>query len=178
MNDNCPFRAGNPVQTAYFLNRGQQRQRTVSRLLRGESTALVGEPRSGKTSLLDYLKAAETQSALYGDDARRLVFSFVDYHALGSQFDQPHFWERVLTPLRERLVDPSPSSDLARQYVVCQQNAFGAYTLEIFFKQLHAVNHQLILLLDDSMASCTTRSLTAPSSLAVCARWLHVAPVR
>lgn len=90
-----PFFHGNPVFPADFLNRSQPVRRIVGRLLGGgQSSAIVGEPRTGKTSLLTYLSALETQTALYGVAAERMIFSFVDMQTLGSAFTPADFWNK------------------------------------------------------------------------------------
>lgn len=51
-----PFYYGNPIPSEQFFNRRSQLRRITSRIVnQGQSTAIVGEPRSGKTSLLLYL---------------------------------------------------------------------------------------------------------------------------
>ena len=74
MTNQCPFHSGNPVSAVDFLDRRQAVRRIVGRLLRGESTAIVGEPRMGKTSLLLYLAAPETRADLYGEAVRAAAF--------------------------------------------------------------------------------------------------------
>ena len=53
-----PFFYGNPVPPDQFLDRRRELRRITGRIVnQGQSTAIVGEPRSGKTSLLLYLSA-------------------------------------------------------------------------------------------------------------------------
>jgi len=81
-----PFFYGNPVPPDQFIDRRRELRRIVGRIVnRGQSTAIVGEPRSGKTSLLDYLAAPEARE-LYSACEKRLVFSYLDAHTLGGQF--------------------------------------------------------------------------------------------
>ena len=149
MTSQCPFYTGNPVAVADFIDRRRPLRRIVARLRSGESTAIIGEPRTGKTSLLLHLAAPETQTVLYGQDAERLLFSFVDVEALGGQFTQVQFWEQALAPVKAHLVDPSPDSDMAKQYRVCHDNEFGTYMLEMLFWELRKAGRQLVLLLDE-----------------------------
>ena len=84
-----PFFHGNPVAADQFLDRRRELRRIVGRILnQGQSTAIVGEPRTGKTSILEYLVAPETQAELYGVDAERLLFAYLDAQTLGGQFSQ------------------------------------------------------------------------------------------
>ncbi len=149
MNELSPFQAGNPVAPDKFLNRRRELRRTVSRLRQGESTAIVGEPRTGKTSLLLYLSAPETQADLYSDAADGLIFSYLDSQTLGGQFTPAQFWERALLPVYESLVLPHPQTPVAQQYALCQENGFGTFTLEVFFRRLHEADRRLVLLLDE-----------------------------
>lgn len=51
-----PFLHGNPVPHTHFFDRRQAVRRLKGRLLsHGQSSAVVGEPHMGKTSLLHYL---------------------------------------------------------------------------------------------------------------------------
>lgn len=146
-----PFYYGSPVATTQFLNRRKVLQRVVSRLRsQGQSTAIVGEPRMGKTSLLDYLKDPANQDGLYGDEGQRFIFSFIDIQMLGGEFSQAEFWEKVLSPLQEQLLVSAADDDpLAQHYRICQENNFGTFTLERFFKQLGQDQWRLVLLLDE-----------------------------
>lgn len=144
-----PFQVGNPVSVSGFLNRRRELRRFASRLRRGESTAMVGEPRTGKTSLLHYLAAPETGAELYGEDAQGLIFSYVDSMGLGGQFTAAQFWEQMLLPLYERLVQPDPQTPVAQQYAICRENGFGTFTLEVLLRRLHEAGHRLVLLLDE-----------------------------
>jgi transcription termination factor Rho len=60
-----PFFYGNPVPPDQFINLRRELCRITGRIVnQGQSTAVVGEPRSGKTSLLEYLAAPETRDDL------------------------------------------------------------------------------------------------------------------
>lgn len=53
-----PFFYGNPVSPDQFIGRRREVRRITGRIVnQGQSTAVVGEPRSGKTSLFLYLSA-------------------------------------------------------------------------------------------------------------------------
>ena len=144
------FFYGSPVGAEQFINRRKTLRRVVNRILgSGQSTAIVGEPRMGKTSLLEYLQAPENRVNLYGDEGRRFVFCLIDVQMLGGQFSQAEFWEQALAPLLERVIEPAPSTQLAEHYRICHENNFGTFTLERFFRQLRRDNWRLVLLLDE-----------------------------
>ena len=145
-----PFFYGNPVPPDQFLDRRRELRRITGRIVnQGQSTAIVGEPRSGKTSLLEYLTAPGVRDELYGSYGERLLFSFVDNQALGGQCNQAQFWELALRPFHERVIEPVPDSPLAQAYRMCQENSFGTFTLERLLAQVNAEGWRLVLLLDE-----------------------------
>lgn len=145
-----PFFYGNPVSPDQFLDRRREVRRIVGRIAnQGQSTAIVGEPRSGKTSLLDYLAAPEMRTKLYGERGERLLFSYLDAQTLGGEFSQAQFWEYALRPLQEQVVVPNPDSPLAQAYQTCQENKFGCFVLERLLAQTKTEKWRLVLLLDE-----------------------------
>lgn len=149
MNHN-PFVYGNQVSPANFFDRRQPVRRVVGRLLSGgQSTAIIGEPRTGKTSLLCYLAAPEKRAELYGLGGERLLFQYLDMHMLGGQFTPFDFWVQALTPVRTEVVNQNPDSPLNLQYTLCYDNHFGTFTLETLFRLLKQAEWRLVLLLDE-----------------------------
>lgn len=145
-----PFFYGNPVASDQFLDRRREVRRVVSRIInRGQSTAVVGEPRSGKTSLLLYVSARETRDELYGEAAKRLLFAYLDAQTLDGQFNQAEFWRFALRPVREQLIVLGTEHDLLQAYASCEENAFGACEVEQLLGQTRQAGWQLILMLDE-----------------------------
>ena len=145
-----PFLHGNPVTPGQFLDRRREVRRLVNRIVnQGQSSALVGEARTGKTSLLDYLAAEDTRTQLYGPEGVKFLFSFLDAHTLGGQFSQSQFWEFALQPLYEQAVAPEPETPLAQAYEVCRENGFGAFVLERLLAQTRGEGWRLVLILDE-----------------------------
>jgi hypothetical protein len=144
-----PFSYGNPVPPNQFIDRRRELRRVVGRLVnQGQSTAIVGEPRSGKTSLLECLAAPEARQ-LYSACEKRLVFSYLDAQTLGGEFSQAQFWEHVLRPLQERAIASDPGSPLAQAYQVCQENDFGCFVLERFLARMELTVWRWVLMLDE-----------------------------
>jgi hypothetical protein len=144
-----PFFYGNPVPPDQFIDRRRELRRITNRIVnQGQSTAVVGEPRSGKTSLLDYLAAPEARK-LYSASEKRLIFSYLDAQTLGGEFSQAQFWEHVLSPLQERAIASDPDSPLAQAYQVCQENDFGCFVLERLLAQMELTVWRLVLMLDE-----------------------------
>jgi hypothetical protein len=144
-----PFFYGNPVSPDQFMDRRRELRRIIGRIVnQGQSTAVVGEPRSGKTSLLEYLGAPEARK-LYSACEKRLVFSYLDAQTLGGEFSQAQFWEVALHPLQERAITPNPDSPLAQAYQMCQQNDFGCFVLERLLAQMELTVWRLVLMLHE-----------------------------
>lgn len=147
---NNPFFYGNPVTIDQFVDRRRELRRLVSRIAnQGQSTAIVGEPRSGKTSLLHYLAAEEKRGELYGSNAKGLLFCYLDGQMLGARLDQSRFWRYALQPLYEHGIATRPESALARAFRVCAENDFGSFVLERLLAQMKSDHWRLILLLDE-----------------------------
>lgn len=145
-----PFIHGNPVPHRQFLDRERELRRLVSRIVSGgQSSAVIGEPRSGKTSLLTYLAAPETRQELYGEEAGHIVFAYLDAQTLGAHFGQVQFWEYSLRPLRELAIVPAPESGLAQAYGLCEENQFGAFVLERLLARMRQAGWRLVVLLDE-----------------------------
>jgi len=145
-----PFFFGNPVSPNQFLDRHREVGRVAGRIAnQGQSTAIVSEPRSGKTSLLLYLAAPETRDDLYGPDGQRLLFSFVDNQTVSGDCNQSRFWELALRPLYEGVIASDANSPLTQDYQTCQENAFGTFTLERLLARMDAEGRRLVLLLDE-----------------------------
>jgi len=145
-----PFFYGNPVSPDRFVGRRRALRRILGRIVnQGQSTAVVGEPRSGKTSLLLYLSAPETREELYGERGERLLFTYLDGQTLGEAFTQAQFWERALHLFYDRAIAPEPDSPLAGAYDTCRSNDFGCFVLERLLAQMRADDWRLVLLLDE-----------------------------
>ncbi len=145
-----PFFYGNPVPSNQLVDRRREIRRITGRILnQNQSTAIVGEPRTGKTSLLLYLVAPEERQELYGQDGKRMLFSFLDAQTFGGKLSQAQFWERALRPLQDSAVTPKLDSPLAQAYKMCVANDFGAFVLERLFAQMDVGGWRLVLLLDE-----------------------------
>lgn len=142
-----PFLYGNPVQPDQFIGRRAILRRVVGRILnQGQSTALVGEPRLGKTSLLHYLEAAQTRATLYGAKAERIYFSYLDTQPLSSDCNLTQFWELALRTLERNGVSTSLIGQQLAQSRATDHNIFA---LETLFQALHDAGCQLVLLIDE-----------------------------
>ena len=143
-----PFISGNPVSAKAFINRQREIRRIVGRILNhGQSSAIIGAPRSGKTSLLQYLNAPEKADALYGEEKEKLLFSYMDSMLLGNSFSPATFWQRILEPVEKAM--GKGISPLKDAYLTCIKENCGNFVLERLFGQLFLTDRRLILLLDE-----------------------------
>ena len=94
-----PFVYGRPVRSDEFLNRRGDLRTILNRLRHVESTAIVGEPHIGKSSLLLKLSDEDTQQAYLGEDAYQITTCLLDLHPIGNAYTPAAFWREVLEPL-------------------------------------------------------------------------------
>jgi hypothetical protein len=145
-----PFFYGSPVPADDFLGRRREIRHIAGRVAnQGQSIAIVGEPRNGKTSLLNYLSSPAVRNQLYGKTASQLLFSFIDMDMLGYECDQAQFWEQATRPLVEQVCASEPDSSLTQAYSTCQENAFGTFTLERLLARMKEAGWCLVILLDE-----------------------------
>ncbi len=143
-----PFIHGNPVVPDQLIGRKKELRQIVGRILTGQSSIITGSPRSGKTSVLEYLIAQDKQAELYGDRAEQLIFSSLDAYTMPAEFDQPQFWEEALAPLKEHISTDNSASSLSETYQFCQDNKFGSFVLEKLIAQIRKKHWQLVIIID------------------------------
>jgi len=100
-----PFIYGPPVLGDEFLNHEFDLSSILNRIRSGQSTVIVGEPHIGKSSILLHISNKKTCEKYIGQDAKKLLFSFLDLHPVDDKYSPSDFWEDVLKPLKERFTD-------------------------------------------------------------------------
>ena len=143
-NSSIPFIYGRPVRLDEFLNRDSELRAIFNRLRNRESTAVVGEPHIGKSSLLLQLADGDTQRRYLGDEAQRLVVFSLDLYPISNDYTPFAFWADVLEPLQE--LDDASLAQYLQQ--VAQVN-YDRRSLERLFNYLGKSGRQLVLLLDE-----------------------------
>ena len=93
-----PFRYGKPVPPDRFVGRADVLRILFSRIGHGESTAVVGEPHMGKSSLLRYIADPRVQTD-FGCDQTRVTFQCLDAHTLGEHATPADFWLELAEPM-------------------------------------------------------------------------------
>jgi hypothetical protein len=142
-----PFIYGDPVPVDRFIGRRSEIRRITNRICSsGSSSALIGEPRSGKSSILKYIKAEENQNRLFGDWAGRLLFVEVDAQNLESDISPIQFWEMMLDRVKGNF---EGLQGVTEAYRACKHNNWSAFALERFFHELNLSKHKIVLLLDE-----------------------------
>lgn len=183
-----PFYYGNPTPGEIFVGRTKELKRIKNRICsRAQSTAIIGEPKTGKTSLFERLESLDTWQDLLTPSSRHVLFRYLDAQTLGAGFTQEQFWGHALQPLHEKAILLNPESNLAQSYRVCFENNFGTFVLERLLAQMRQERWSLILLLDEfdlllhhpilnsaeffgSLRSLTSRSQGALALVIACRR--------
>jgi hypothetical protein len=145
-----PFTCDGRVEPTAFFNRETALRKTAGGLVAGgQSTLITGEPRTGKTSLLSYLMAEEKRQELYPEPDRRMLFSYVDIDALGSEPTAAGFWEQVWAPVEESLARFSSSSSVIDALNVCRAHDYSIRKVERLLRLLEGEGLQMVLLVDE-----------------------------
>ncbi len=137
---------GRPVRISEFINREGEIRTIFERIKARESTAIVGEAKIGKTSLLLKLFHPETIRAYLQEKATEYFFVFSDLLPIDPDtYTSINFWNESLEPLSQ-IGNPDINIGIEKARAV----AFSYGALKSFFDQL-SNNHQLtlVLLLDE-----------------------------
>lgn len=146
-----PFIHGRAVMPEDLIGRDREVRRLCSRLAAGQSTAIIGMPHIGKTSLMKSLEDVDFRRASVGEQLSLDVFSYLDVQTLRGVQNQREFWFRAFTPLRNKLrrdVEDHTES-IAGIYEIAESNDFGTLVLQQLFASLFKHEYRLILLLDE-----------------------------
>jgi hypothetical protein len=138
-----PFRYGNPVPPEHFVGREDVVRTLFSRIHNGESTAIVGQPHSGKSSILRYIADEGVYSRWLGEP--RYAFVEINCHLLSESYQPADFWKQVLN----RAAGANPDPGVQTQLHVVERNDFGSFTLKGLFEVLGRVGIRVVLLIDE-----------------------------
>ena len=132
-----------------MIGRKKELRQIAGRIITGQSTIITDSPRSGKTSVLEYLMAPEKQAELYDDEAKQLIFSYWDACTCTPELTLAQFWQRVLKPLKEYIEAEQSNSQLAKAYHNCKENHFDNYELEKLIAEIKKIDKRLVLIIDE-----------------------------
>ena len=145
MDSEMPFVHGRAVTPAEMAGRKRELRKLISRVKTSQSTAVVGMPRVGKTSLLTSLINSDV-----GVNAElRYTFSFLDAQRLRGCNAQTDFWEQALAPLAEELLREPGDCASRSFYLIAKENRFGSAVLQQFFTALDRERRRFVLVLDE-----------------------------
>ncbi len=143
-----PFIYGKSLMPQQFIGRKRQLQQLFSRLVTGQSVALIGQPHIGKTSLLNLIFDEDKRQEIAGSRLTHDCFCFVDAHMLRGIETQAEFWQQALAPLAQVMEDGQMSA-LLPLYATAAENKFSTFVLEQLFQALGKAGSRLVLLLDE-----------------------------
>jgi hypothetical protein len=139
-----PFIFGSPVPPERFIGREEEVKAILDRLVSPapSSTAVSGEARIGKTSLLHYISSSEI-AAKWRLPPEKCTFIFVDSQTI-VPFSQEGFWHYVLKSLAECKVYES-------KYIegLLQGDDVGGFELGLLFDRIARDGKLVVLLLDE-----------------------------
>jgi hypothetical protein len=133
------------VRPKEFLGRSAELRAVFNRLRNGESTAVVGDPHIGKTSFLLKVSDPETQKEYLGPIAESMVFTSLDLHPIGNDYDVQTFWQEALYSLQDNPGDHAA----ARLLEKATSSGYARLDLDRLFTHLGNSNRRLVLLLDE-----------------------------
>ncbi len=143
------FIFGTSVSGFNFIGRAREIRRIVGRLSNsGQSLAICGEPRIGKTSLLYHLQDPTLREVRYGELAANLFFQYIDAQTLDVSFDQNQFWQIALQPLVEKL-EQTHHVAMSAAYDTTKREGFGTFGLERLLAHMQSAGWRLVLLIDE-----------------------------
>lgn len=140
-----PFIYGRPVRPGEFFDRNDSLRTVFNRLRHAESTALVGEPHIGKSSMLLKIAAEKTGLKYLGEELAAAKFCQIDLHPISSAYAPAKFWNEALEELEANGITDSTRQRLSR---VHEQN-YSRRSLERLFNHLGQQDKKLVLLLDE-----------------------------
>lgn len=140
-----------PVTPENFCGRKKIISGILDRVAHDAASAVVGEQRIGKTSLLQYLQSPQAGQAFPFLD-KTFIFVFINCQALPA-ISPRNFWYELLSGLEMRAHDPvilEPLGALLQEY---RQNTDAQYyplaQLRRFFERVHQWQYRVIFLMDE-----------------------------
>ena len=143
-----PFTYGRPIDDEKrFIGRQREIEQVFSRLLSAcESTSIVGESRTGKTSLLKIIANPAT-AVYFGITPGEYVFLYQDLQFLDSNTTPTRFWQRVLRSIKRALKE---HEDVVEEInFAIKEETIDNYTLDDIFALIDDAGLHIILLLDE-----------------------------
>lgn len=140
-----PFIYAIPVPAERLIDRQRELSTLFSGLTSAQSIAIVGGPRVGKTSLLQYVARPRSLHEWLGERAERLIIVEMDlYRDWLSQDRTPeHFWRYVLAAI------PGMEHTIRRRIEIAEDNHYSSGSLADLFETLNYRGWRIVLLIDE-----------------------------
>ena len=140
-----PFIYGKPVSSDRFIGGEGALGTLFSRIYNGESTAVVGEPHIGKSSILRYIADEKVRAEWLEEATERCVFIEFDCHLLPGSYQPADFWRQVLIWIEQTV----PAEMIQTQLDIVRQSDFGSFTLKGLFDLIGRSEWSVVLLIDE-----------------------------
>jgi hypothetical protein len=145
-----PFLHGNPIPPDLIVGRRRPLARILDRLAHhGQSCAILGEPRTGKTSLLDYLASPAALAVIQRGDRDHIIVSYLDSHTLDRGLQDADFWERAFYPIDAPDSLLPPDAPVRGALQAWRANGCDPKRIPYLLPSFHASSLRLILLIDE-----------------------------
>jgi hypothetical protein len=141
-----PFIAGGPVPPERFIGREREVNAILNRLVavRSGSSAIYGEARIGKTSLLHYLKSEKFKED-WGITSKDFTFIYFDCGGIGDPL-RLNFWKTTHIELGNEVQEGQAAQVLEARPI--RENDL-TLSLQELFNELLKLNHRVVILLDE-----------------------------
>ena len=116
-----------------------------SRLYNGESSAIVGGPKSGKSSLIFKILDENTRSFYLGDFSEQLTVNSIDLQTVSRDYTPEQFWKECFEVL-ERSPEDQGIPELLEE---ADDSGYRRRHVQRVFDRLAEHNRRMVLLLDD-----------------------------
>lgn len=142
-----PFIYGKPVPTERHINRHDALMTIFSRIKTIESTAIVGDPQSGKSSLIKYVLSEAVLKSKLKQTSKSLIIVEIDAYAgwLSEKKTPSDFWRFVFATVEEKLEDGVLKDGIKS----VRANQYGSATLVEYFKLMAKNDRRVLLVIDE-----------------------------
>lgn len=141
-----PFISGRNATGDAFIGRNVELHSIFNRLANGESSAIVGGPKSGKSSLLSRLSEKVIQRSYLGSLADQIIVYRLDIDGTPDGFTPEKFWDECLEALQGSFGDDKETLILLQK---AKESNYESRRLRHLFYHLREINRHLALLIDD-----------------------------
>ncbi len=143
-----PFKYGSPIRDPRkFFGRTREVEQIFARIRNEEleSSSVVGDRRTGKTSLLNYLTDPGVRVA-HGLPAERYIFVYADLQMVSEEMGPEQLWRRLLVLIRRHCPDGGMVEILADSE---QREQLDTFVLDELFQEIDDRGLRVVFLLDE-----------------------------